>query len=844
MRIHLRRHAAVLALTTVLSPALAAQGDTTVAPGARYEAGGLQRRLLGEGYREAWTTPIRVPFLSLDTVAGGLTPTERGGGNQTSSLRFRGADGREYAFRSVDKDPVRTLGEDFQGTLVGGVLRDLVSAQLPAGQLAMDVLEDALGVLHAPRRLYVMPDDARLGEFRAEFAGMLGYFEERPDEGGSGVRGLEHAVEVEGTEDFLTGLSSDGRNRLDERNYLAMRLLDLLVGDWDRHDDQFRWAAFDEGGLRVWRPIPRDRDYVFVDYGGLGPRLARGAYPKAVGFGPDPSADLFGLIQNAQELDRRLLTGVDRAAWDSVTGWVQARLTDAVIDRAVARLPEEHPGARERVARRLRERRGHLPAASARLYRWMAVEPEVHARNAADLARVERRPDGALEVLLQADEAAAPYFRRVYPPAETREVRIHLHDGDDQVRVHGEGPGRIGVRVVGGPGDDRFADASRHGDTRFYDHEGENRFAARPGTRVDERSYRAPEWKRGRGSTPPRDWGRSSSPLAPVFTWRSRVGPLVGVGPRWTDYGFRREPVEDRGRLALLAAPLEQRFGLEYRGEYHFTGDRRRLEVDVRATGLVGTSFYGFGNQAPDRTESAERHFFERQLLVQPTWFFPLPGESWLAVGPTLEWRDPEPGPASVARLQQARGAGEWGALGARAGLEIDRRDQDAFPRHGWRLRLAADAFPAVHELDGAFGAAEGAASTYLSAGSGPVLALRGGGRLAWGEFPLQRAAYLGGGESLRGFPGDRFAGDAAAFGGGELRVPLLRANLGVRGTVGALGLAEAGRVWVSGDSPGDWHTAAGGGLYFNFLDGSRTASLYAARGEVTRIYAHLGIPF
>ena len=159
-------------------------------------------------------------------------------------------------------------------------------------------------------------------------------------------------------------------------------------------------------------------------------------------------------------------------------------------------------------------------------------------------------------------------------------------------------------------------------------------------------------------------------------------------------------------------------------------------------------------------------------------------------------------------------------------------------------MHLAGDAFPAVRDLDGPFGAAEATATTYISAGAGPVLALRGGGRMAWGDFPLQRAATIGGRRSLRGHAGDRFAGDAAAFGGAELRQPLFRANLVVRGTIGALGLADAGRVWMDGDSPGSWHTAVGGGVYFNFLEGSRTAALYVASGEGTRVYAHLGMPF
>jgi hypothetical protein len=70
-----------------LAPAAAtAQGDSvTVVAGAEYRASPLHRTVLGDSYRDVWTTPVRVATLDLRTFAGGLTPTQRGGGNQTRS---------------------------------------------------------------------------------------------------------------------------------------------------------------------------------------------------------------------------------------------------------------------------------------------------------------------------------------------------------------------------------------------------------------------------------------------------------------------------------------------------------------------------------------------------------------------------------------------------------------------------------------------------------------------------------------------------------------------------------------------------------------------------------------
>ena len=81
-----------------------AQTDTTVnyitiVPGAEYEAGWLHEVFFGSHWRDLWTTPLKVEILNLNKFAGGLTPLKKGGGYQTKSLRFIGADGQSWIRR-------------------------------------------------------------------------------------------------------------------------------------------------------------------------------------------------------------------------------------------------------------------------------------------------------------------------------------------------------------------------------------------------------------------------------------------------------------------------------------------------------------------------------------------------------------------------------------------------------------------------------------------------------------------------------------------------------------------------------------------------------------------------
>lgn len=823
-----------LAAALLAAPLAAQSGSVEVAAGPQYRAGALKRALLGRSYRELWTTPATVPVLDLATFAGGLTPTETGGGNQTLSLRFEGADGREYAFRSVDKDPGR--GEGGARGIAGAVLKDQVSSQNPAGALVVGRLMDASGLLHVDPLLFVMPDDPRLGEFRAQFAGMLGQLEERPGDGFGG------AVDVEDTDEFLPLLQRDPTNRLAEEEYLTARLMDFVLGDWDRHEDQYNWARFDRGGVRVWRPIPRDRDYAFVDYDGLGIDVARPWVPKAVRFRPE-YGNLFGLIQQAQYLDRRLLGGLERAAWDSAAVALRARLTDALIDDAVRRMPAEYQAlVGEELAATLRARRDALPAVAAEYYAMMAREPEAYGTDGADFAVVERLADGGVEVRIHegGDESRAPYFRRRYLAEDTREVRIFLLGGADRAEVRGTGG--VLVRVMGGQGDDRLEDRGR-GRTAFYDAYGDNQFVRGPGTTVDERAFDRRESITGEQvvAKPPRDWGTMDGALTPFAAFRPFADLVVGVGPSHTRYGFRRVPFAERWYARALWAPLYSRFGAEARYTRRHTGDRGYGYVFGRATELEGVYFTGYGNDTSDDEGLREYIVWERQALLEPGIVLDQGGGLLLSLNGVLRYTDPEVDPLTPADVTGVLGTEAYVTAGVRAGAAWLRTDSAAFPTRGWTLAAEGGAFPYLSESvagdgtrDGQFWRAGARGSFYLPLGRS-VLALRAGGEKVWGDYPIQYAALLGGSPTLRGHSWQRYAGDASAFGGAELRVPLF-------GSVGALALADAGRVWFDGDSDGGWHTAVGGGAYLRA--GAQTLSVFYAQGERGILYLRLGLPF
>lgn len=822
-----------------------APARVTAVAGAHYHAGWLHRLLLGAHYRDLWTMPIQVEVLDLSRFAGGLTPSRCGGRRQTKSLRLLGADRRQYLFRPVDKDPTLALPPELRATFARDIIQDQISALHPGAPLVVGSLLGAVGVLHAEPTIVALPDDPRLAGFDCVHAGMLGMLEERPTELPDNEPAFAGAADLAGTKKLFEHLEADPRHRVDSRAFLAARLMDVLIGDWDRGQDQWRWARFDSGSVHWWRPIPRDRDEAFARLDGVLVWIAGFYQPQDVGFGDD-YPDIWRLTLGGEVLDRRLLVDLGRPVWDSIARAIQARLTDPVIDAAVGRLlPEYYARNGAALTRALRRRRDHLPEVAGRYYALLAQAVDVHGTDEPDVAEVERLPGGRVTVRLSSRRGAEPYYGRTFEQRETGEIRLFLHGGDDRLIVRGsDGAGPV-LRVIGGGGDDELVDSARAGTTRLYDDRGGNRFVTGPGTSVDRRRYEAP---RPDTSTlgRPRDWGSRWVPLTWV-DYAPDVGLLVGAGMVRTGYGFRRIPYSSRMTLRAGYATTAQTYRAEFTGEFRGLAPPAIVTLHMRASGIDVLRFYGFGNETVDTGSADFYKVKQQQYQVAPALVLPLASAADFSVGPVFEFAHTGLEPGTFIDAARPPGVTDFGQVGAAADLRVDTRDRPRAATRGIAFRLGGSVYPTALDVTSAFGEAHAEASSYVTAATPlqPTLALRVAGKRVWGTYPLHEAAYVGGWSTVRGFPEHRFAGDAALYGNAELRLFLFKFFFFVPGELGVFGLGDVGRVYLSGETSDRWHAAGGGGLWLAFLNRRNTMSVAAAHSVAgTRLYARAGFAF
>ncbi|MEE8060333.1 MAG: hypothetical protein V3T16_00820, partial [Gemmatimonadales bacterium] len=313
----------------------------TATPGARYSASGFYRFLFGSSYRDLWTTPIEVPVLDLTAVGGGLTPAGTGGGQQTLNLRFMGADGLPYTFRALDKDPTVVLPEDLQESFAADVVQDQVSSAFPTAPPVVEAFLLAAGGFPRGSRIVIMPDDPLLGEYREQFAGRLGTIETWANERPGGQPGFAGASDVISTDELWEKFLADPHQQVNLPSFLEARLIDIYVGDWDRHRGQWRWGNIGPGDPPSWEAFPEDRDQAFTRYDGALFMLAGNLAPQLTRFGKKYS-HILGAAWNGRDLDRWLLPRLEKPVWDSVALALQEVLTDELIQDAVGLLPASH----------------------------------------------------------------------------------------------------------------------------------------------------------------------------------------------------------------------------------------------------------------------------------------------------------------------------------------------------------------------------------------------------------------------------------------------------------------------------------------------------------------------
>src|SRR4029079_4048157 len=170
---------------------------------------------------------------------------------------------------------------------------------------------------------------------------------------------------------------------------LRARLLDILIGDFDRHFDQWRWVTTDTGKGKLYYPIPKDRDQAFFRSNGVIISLAaQRALPMLTGF-QYTIPRVNWLAWPARDFDRLFLTDLDADEWKTAIKDFQKTVTDSIIISSVEKLPPKiFKTDSAFFVKRLISRRDILEPRAMRYYRFLSRKVNIIGSNEKEYFKV------------------------------------------------------------------------------------------------------------------------------------------------------------------------------------------------------------------------------------------------------------------------------------------------------------------------------------------------------------------------------------------------------------------------------------------------------------------------
>lgn len=800
------------------------------------------KSILGQHYRELYLTPIEYKTVKLDTLYGGLTPIQLGGGDQTNSLRLEDKKGRQYNIRQIRKDAVRLLQsnvyedqylkDEFDHTIIENLLEDIMTTSHPFAFLTVPVMAKEIGVYHTNPKLFYIPKQKALGKFNKMHGNSVYMIEERPEDHwlGTDFFGSPNH-DIVSTRKFYGHLKRDAKYKVDEKQYIKSRIFDILIGDFDRHGGQWRWAETKtEYKTHIFSPIPRDRDQVFANFDGGFFDLVRlmASFPKSYQeFSED--IDYYNWYSfNARSQDRNLLRNSSKEDWMDAAEYIQKNITDDVIERAFAEMPEEVKGeVNEQLKKTFKKRRDNIVSMISKFYDVLAEYVVVIATNKDDFIDLEFLEDDRVKLKIYRNkkgERKKLFVENTYSDVLTKEVWIYGLDDDDVFTVKGENKSKLKFRLIGGHGHDTF-DVGNQKQVIVHDYKSsENTFNL--GSKARQKltdDYEENVFLREKTV-------HNTRLTVPQLGYNPDDGFLIGGLATFRHKGFYGE---DYSTQHIINAGFY--FGTKsYNLSYEFAhadlvGDFNGFARASYKSPSFARNFFGFGNESENndsalgksynrvrlrdfeasiglRRESKYGSFYELSLNYNALKIKRTSDRYIDAIGNDFEMTDED-------------FFSNQNFLDLTATYQYEGYDDKLAPAKGMNFKVDAGF---THHLSSSdhFYSLEPSLEFFnpLSRSHRLVLRTQVQSQLRFkNDFNFYHAAHLGADSGLRAYRRERFTGKQTLVGNADVRYAFNEIHTSFLPIqLGVFGGADLGRVWIPNQDSSKWHNSYGGGMWIN----------------------------
>lgn len=778
----------------------------------------FHRSIFGENYRKEWSAPTKLPVIKISSIHGGLTPLQRGGGQQSRSLRLIDKKGKEWAMRSVNKYPEAILPANLRRTFAKYLVSDAMSAQHPYSALIVPVLAEAAGVPHTNPIIGLVAPDSALGSYQKDFENTVCLLEEREPLGKS-----------DNTAKLFRELYKDNDFTLDSTQYLKSRLLDLFIGDWDRHEDQWRWVPKVNGNRKRYTPVPRDRDQVFHVMQGLIPTIATLPWlePKLHDFdGKIKKVSAF--FTHGSKLDRRFLNQISYEKWMKMTNDFTTAMTDEVLEKALKRLPQESYNMRHiELLNKLKVRRSYMAQAMSRYYKFLNKIVDIQTSNKHELVELTDGPDGSLTVkiskLSKDRQVEQELYKKIFSPKETQEIRLFTEGGSDSVVINNKSD--VSVRLVGGTGANKYTFLNSKKHVNIYERE-KNAEKVATHEKILMHVSKDPSYV-SYAST------NLYNKKIPGFTagYNRDDGILLGASIKFINQGFLKNPYSNTQMFSLTKALSTEAYNFKYVGEWSKIFGITDLVISAKALAPANTqNYFGLGNNTVVKGEENFERFYRTRFnifRIDPALRWRTGQATTMSFGPAIEYyqfnKKDSVGriiaqPALVGTYDSSTITQSKTFAGLVFDLDFDNRNNPILTTMGTRFNIKAQTFKGLNNLSRSFMQITSELTIYqkLDRHGFFTVSNRIGGGFTVGKTAFYQSLFLGGHRNLLGYRQYRFAGAHTLYNNFELRIKLAEvSSYIVPGELGIMGFYDIGKVWANGYNSDTWHQGTGGGIYF-----------------------------
>lgn len=819
----------------------------------------------GKHYRTIYGTDVTVPVGDLTTIHGGLTPTISGGGNQSMSLRLLDNEGKEYVMRGIRKSVSRFVQtavfkdqyvmNSFDNTWAERFVYDFYTTSHPYTAFILGDLSDKINLYHTNPRLYYIPKQKALGRFNEKYGDELYMIEERLTDGFEEEESFGNSERIISTRDVISKLRKDEKYEVDQTLFLRARIFDMLIGDWDRHGDQWRWSEFKEGDKVVYRPIPRDRDQAFAKIDGALLSLVKKLPPLRHMQNYEKSfATPRWINKTAFPLDQYLLRSTSLEDWIREAQDIINSLDDETITNAFNQLPEElDPKDSDQIVDILKWRRDNIVAYLPKYYDKLRQYVVLAGTDKKDRFDIERLVGGDVYVKQFRTKKSGEelFFEKIYNSKQTKEIWVYGLNDEDTFRIHGNEVAKIKLRLIGGKNKDTFT-VENKSKVIVYDYADKKNEIV--GDNQGVRTYMSNRYDLN-------NFNYESLPLRtnillPNLGYNPEDGLKLGFLFSSVQSKFIQDPYTSKHVLKGLYSFNTKGMEAEYQGSFPNATDNWMFTLNARVTSPnFAVNYYGIGN---------ETHFFDEEkgdeykrvriesYSVKPGYRYE--GKQGGNFEAGLEYKalkvqhhadrfitsSPEVVNQQVFDFQQ------YATVGAMYSYE--QYNYKAVPtvgfgfqtKTGWRVNLQETSQNFAY-LDMQMNFVH-----YLERSERLILASKLNYQTRFNDkYDFYHASTVGGNGNLRGFRPERFTGKTSFVQTTDIRYNMAQFTAGFLPlTFGVYGGFDYGRVWTPLEHSDKWHNAYGGGFWFTAVDQATLHCSYFSSADGGRFVFGLGFGF